>query len=294
MPTRTPSPRRAIHVGLGVVVLLLARGSTAQGDDQGTHDKPTPRRDELTYDVRVDIPITVGAGAFWLGSDVVGDNFAPDGCRWCASNGLDDAFRDALRWENTGAAHTASNVIAYVALPAAELGLLALAAWRDGRRGELAGNVLVVGEAVTISGALVQMVKYTVGRERPYVHALPPAAKGTTDDPGDNNLSFYSSHTSFAFALATGAGSVATLRGYRAAPAIWAVGAAAALTVGYLRIAADRHYFTDVLTGAAIGTAMGVGVPFLFHRQRRPGASDLALVPTAGRQGSGIALVGIW
>jgi membrane-associated phospholipid phosphatase len=87
---------------------------------------------------------------------------------------------------------------------------------------------------------------------------------------------------------------VATLRGYRAAPAIWAVGAAAALTVGYLRIAADRHYFTDVLTGAAIGTAMGVGVPFLFNRQRRPGRVGPRAGPTAGRQGSGNRARGIW
>jgi membrane-associated phospholipid phosphatase len=277
-----------------VALLLLARGSTARGEDQGPHKETAPRRDELTYDVRVDLPLTLAAGALWLGSDLVGDHFAPDGCRWCASNGLDDAFRDAFHWENTGAAHDASNVLAYVALPAAEVGLLALAAWRDGRRGELAGNVLVVGEAVAISGVLGQLVKYTVGRERPYVHALPPAEKSATDDPGDNNLSFYSAHTSFAFALATAAGSVATLRGYRMAPAIWAVGTAAALTIGYLRIAADRHYFTDVVTGAAVGTAVGVGVPFLFHRQRRPGASELTLVPTVDRQGSGVALVGIW
>jgi membrane-associated phospholipid phosphatase len=277
-----------------VALAVLARGSTALGDDPGPTGEPAPPRDRLTYDVRVDLPITLGAGAFWLGSDLVGDHFAPDGCRWCASNGLDDAVRDALRWDNPGAAHTASNVIAYVALPVTEAGLLALAAWHDGRRVELPGNLLVIGEAVAISGALVQVVKYTVGRERPYVHALPPAEKSATNDPGDNNLSFYSGHTSFAFALATSAGSVATLRGYRVAPAIWAVGVAAALTIGYLRIAADRHYFTDVLTGAAVGTSVGVGVPFLFHRQRRPGAGELTLVPTLERQGSGLALVGIW
>jgi membrane-associated phospholipid phosphatase len=293
MPTRTPPPLRAV-LGVTLLLLLLARGSTARGDDQGAHHEPASHRDELTYDVRIDGTITLAAGALWLGSDLIGDQFAPNGCRWCASNGLDDAVRDAFRWQNGGAAHTASNVIAYVALPAAEAALLALAAWRDGRRGELAGNVLVVGEAVAISGVLVQLVKYTVGRERPYVHDLPPAEKPRTTDPGDNNLSFYSSHTSVAFALATAAGSVATLRGYRAAPALWAVGVAAALTVGYLRIAADRHYFTDVLTGAAVGTAVGVGVPFLFHRQRRRGASELTMVPTVDRQVSGIALVGIW
>src|SRR3954451_11556558 len=145
MPARTPSPRRA---ALAVALTVLVRGSTALGDDPGPGGEPAPPRNELTYDVRVDLPIMLGAGAFWLGSDLVGDHVAPDGCRWCASNGLDDAVRDALRWDNPGAAHTASNVIAYVALPVTEAGLLALAAWHDGRRGELAGNLLVIGEAV--------------------------------------------------------------------------------------------------------------------------------------------------
>ena len=33
-----------------------------------------------------------------------------------------------------------------------------------------------------------------------------------------------------------------------------------ALIPGYLRIAADKHYFSDVLTGALIGTGIAYGV----------------------------------
>ena len=43
-----------------------------------------------------------------------------------------------------------------------------------------------------------------------------------------------------------------------------AIGAATA----YTRIAADEHYFTDTLAGAAIGTVVGGGIPLLFHRPR--------------------------
>jgi membrane-associated phospholipid phosphatase len=139
---------------------------------------------------------------------------------------------------------------------------------------------------------LVKIIKYGAARERPFVHALPAEAKPHTDRPWDNNLSFYSGHTSFAFALATSAGSVATLRGYRWAPAIWAVGLVAATTVGYLRIAADRHWFTDVLTGAVAGTAVGVGVPYLFHRRR--GEHRIALVPLADADHAALVLSGIW
>jgi membrane-associated phospholipid phosphatase len=77
--------------------------------------------------------------------------------------------------------------------------------------------------------------------ERPFVHVLPPAQKGRTAQPDDNNLSFSSGHTTATFALAAAAGTVATMRGYRWAPLTWIVGGALALGTGYLRIAADRH-----------------------------------------------------
>jgi membrane-associated phospholipid phosphatase len=36
--------------------------------------------------------------------------------------------------------------------------------------------------------------------------------------------------------------------------------------VAHLRIAADAHWLTDVLTGAVVGSAFGVGVPVLEKR----------------------------
>jgi membrane-associated phospholipid phosphatase len=67
------------------------------------------------------------------------------------------------------------------------------------------------------------------------------------------------------FGLAAASGVVASRRNYRLAPLVWGVGLTLALATGYARIAADRHYFTDVLGGAAIGTLVGGGVPFLLH-----------------------------
>ena len=47
--------------------------------------------------------------------------------------------------------------------------------------------------------------------------------------------------------------------------------------VGYLRIASDTHYLTDVLAGAAVGTAFGVLVPSLrFSREREPATGAVA------------------
>jgi membrane-associated phospholipid phosphatase len=280
MPARRLPPRL---VAIALLPLLsVAGGGAARAF--GT--------DELTYDLRIDLPVTLGAGAVWLGSDLIGDRFAPDSCRWCASNPIDDGVRSALVWDNIRAPHELSNYLAYLVLPGIELGLLALAPAQEGRSGELGGNVVVVAESIAIAGVVTQLVKYTVARERPFVHQLAPDQKPLTADPKDNNLSFYSGHTSFAFALVSSAGSVAVLRGYRIAPAFWVAGGFFALGTAYLRIAADRHYFTDVVAGAAVGTAVGVGVPFLFHHQG--GEHRLTLVPVATPQSTGLALAGVF
>jgi membrane-associated phospholipid phosphatase len=283
MPSRTARARRC--AALLVAALAAAGPRPAHGAPEG---------DQLTYDLRVDLPITLGAGAVWLGWGLLDPRLGPSSCRWCASNALDDAVRSSLRWDDGAAAHTASNWLAYAIMPATEIGLLTLAAAQHPGNvsAEAAVNVLVAGEAVATAGVLVQIVKYAALRERPFVHALPADEKPHTDRPWDNNLSFYSGHTSFAFALATASGSVATLRGYRLAPVIWVVGLAAAATTGYLRIASDRHYFTDVLAGAVVGGAVGVAVPYLFHRGRSE--HRVALVPVADADHAAIVLSGNW
>jgi membrane-associated phospholipid phosphatase len=61
---------------------------------------------------------------------------------------------------------------------------------------------------------------------------------------------------------------------------------------GVLRIMGDRHYATDVLTGAAIGFGFGYGVPTLLHYVARvPSSTAWTLTPVAGSE-LGVALVG--
>jgi membrane-associated phospholipid phosphatase len=120
-------------------------------------------------------------------------------------------------------------------------------------------------------------IKVAAARERPYVHF--------TDDRGsEDNLSFPSGHTSRAFALATSAAVIAHARGYRSERLIWAGGMTLAAMTGYLRIAADRHYVTDVVTGAALGVTAGLTVPLLMRRTN--------VQVTATR--TGIAFAGAW
>ena len=163
-------------------------------------------------------------------------------------------------------------------------GLDALAARAEGAPRAGWVDALLISEATSIALAVNQTVKFIAGRERPFVHALPEAEKPFTEYPSSNNLSFYSAHSSFTFALAVSAGTVASMRRYRLAPAIWAVGLAMGTATAYLRIAADRHYVSDVATGAALGSLSGFAVPYLFH-----GPRPIAVAP--GAVTGGLALV---
>jgi membrane-associated phospholipid phosphatase len=97
---------------------------------------------------------------------------------------------------------------------------------------------------------------------------------------GEDNVSFYSMHTSFAFSIVAATGTVAGLRGYDSAPYIWGIGMPLAALTGFMRIAADRHYLTDVLTGAAVGTALGIALPRLMHGRKNESVPAVGIAPS--------------
>ena len=129
------------------------------------------------------------------------------------------------------------------------------------------------------------VVKYAVGRARPYVWKGDPGLYG---DPHDANLSFFSGHTTFAFSVAVAAGTIFLMQGMPGAPVALGAGLALAGFTGYLRMAADQHYLTDVVVGAAVGSLVGWAIPFVFHRPAQGnGTQPAALIPAPG----GIAFV---
>ncbi|MDA3945439.1 MAG: phosphatase PAP2 family protein [Helicobacteraceae bacterium] len=87
-------------------------------------------------------------------------------------------------------------------------------------------------KSIATSTATTFALKYTVKRERP---------------DGSNDRSFPSAHTMFAFQSAT---FIHQRYGFTYAIAAYL----GATFVGYSRIEADKHYLSDVLAGAAIGS----------------------------------------
>jgi membrane-associated phospholipid phosphatase len=287
--------RGAIRTGRAARSLAVAGAIAVAWPRAARAEEPSR---ELRHDVAVDAVVTGALGAVWIGSELLKGRLAPRGCRVCdrhadgsdALNPVDRGVRAALRWERSAVPDVGSYVTGFALSPLAAYGGVALAAARDGHAAQAGVDALLVTEAVVVAAAVNQVVKLAVGRERPIVHALPPSEKARTSQPSDNDLSFFSGHTTLAFALAASSGTIASMRGYRLAPLVWTSGLALGVVTGELRIAADRHYFTDVLTGALVGTAIGALVPLVAHpRVEAPGqppapvASSGAALSLAGR-----------
>jgi membrane-associated phospholipid phosphatase len=212
------------------------------------------------------------------------DQWSPKQCKWCAPTGVDRSVRDALKWQDTSLANLLSAGTGYVSAPLAGTGLLVLATWERGDWRRWADDVSPVVEAAIATSLLQHGTKLIVGRERPYAWAAAPGALPATKE---DNVSFWSGHTSLDFSIAVAAGTIASRRGYRLAPVIWATGLSLAAVTGYLRIAADKHWTIDVLTGAAMGSVVGYVWPRLFHGgMKRDGG--VTLVPTS----NGLAVSG--
>jgi membrane-associated phospholipid phosphatase len=213
-----------------------------------------------------------------LALELLKGRLAPPECRVCGGNGLDDRARRLLVWSHPERARLASNVTVG-ALPAAAAGWLLLAGRRGPGPREGAWDGVIVAEAASLALGLTSAVKLAAGRQRPFAaHGDWPEADRKPEP--DDNLSFWSGHTAFSFAVATSAGTLASMRGRHEAPWVWSVGLTTAAAVGWLRIGADKHHLTDVLAGAAVGTALGIGVPRLLHGEREAGSGpSVALVP---------------
>lgn len=216
--------------------------------------------DELEVNWGLDGGLTGATGALWITFELVKDEFAPQKCVWCETNVMDETITDALSWPTPKYAAKSADAVAFGVIPVLAVGALALSSGLEGRIENLGADALLLVETLTISSLVNQFVKFSVGRARPFTIRDDP---DMYDDRADDNLSFYSGHTNMAFALVVSAGTIAHIRNYEAEPYIWGFGIPAALFVAYSRIAAEKHYFTDVLIGAAVGSLIGFAVPWL-------------------------------
>lgn len=209
-----------------------------------------------------------GATAVMLGAALTAQLTFPDVCV-----GRDACFFPgdlSVRENHSWAARNWSNVTVWSAVIAPMAGTLGRGADR-----RFANTELVYGEALALDSFLHSVVKFAVRRPRPYTYHLPP---GTHCKTCDCAVSFYSGHAATSFTAAV-AGSYlfaesAKDRGSR--DAMWGFELALAGATANLRVRAGMHYYSDVLTGAIVGTGIGVLVPVLHGEHYRPDGVEVA------------------
>lgn len=252
-----------------VAALVFAHAPPSSAEPSST----APRALELRP--ALDIPLfslgLVGTLTPELGKSI----WAPEPCRFCHReangtvqvNAFDGVVREAaagafglepVTWAKT------SDVVTFGLLPLGAMALDLFATY-DGRPSwEWGTDVALVTQAALVTLALNQLVKFAVGRERPFVAYDPPYASSlrrSNETSADDNLSFFSGHSSLAASVAVGMARTMQLRtgsklGY------WVL-VPLAVASGLMRLAADKHWATDVGVGLAVGAAVGWILPTL-------------------------------
>jgi membrane-associated phospholipid phosphatase len=202
-------------------------------------------------------------GAFVALSVAAGD--PATACRWCATNRFDDAVRRLLVQRAPHDAAVASHALSMIAAPALAFGAVIVPALgrRRGRHA-LQDSVIVLNAFLLVTG-LADGVKKLTDRTRPGVFHGRVGEIEASAAPLEHYVSFFSGDTAWAFVLGAAAATLAQLRGYGWSRRVALAGAAIGAATGVLRVAADMHWATDVLAGAAVGTLVGVALPRLLH-----------------------------
>jgi membrane-associated phospholipid phosphatase len=137
-------------------------------------------------------------------------------------------------------------------------------------RSDLLNQMILTAKSEMVLAAIVYSMKHFIRVMRP---------DGSTDN------SMPSGHTAQAFVSAT----LLDMEYRDTSPWISVGGYLCAAATGYLRVANNRHWASDVLIGAGIGIA-SVKLVYLTHRYRwGKMPSSVVLVPTIYQKGGGVA-----
>jgi membrane-associated phospholipid phosphatase len=152
-------------------------------------------------------------------------------------------------------------------------------------------RVLIYGETLGVNLLLNAAVKVVVRRPRPYLYNPDPEVRRWGEGQRDARQSFYSGHASTSFAAAVAGGLLTSLAtdDATARAFAWGSGFALAGATATLRTRAGKHFYSDVLAGALIGSATGAIIPLLHADPgHRPRPSGLDLAAAAGGLGLGV------
>jgi membrane-associated phospholipid phosphatase len=298
MPTMHPQRLRPGFSALIAVALLGA--PTARAD-------PPPQR-RLVFDERyrpfqwsdgIQTGVTLGAYAYLeFGIDY------PAEAHWQKPILFDAAVRDGLRAESLEGRRTAaviSDVTWYVPMFLPWVESIGLPLFTDHFNTSVAFQLTALNaQAVSVVALVTRAGHKFIARARPDTE--PCLQDPNYDDTcfGGSFASFPSGHTSAAL---VGAGLscahhayLPLLDGGTADSVVCVAATTLGVTNGIARIYADRHYATDVITGAVLGWGVGYAMPVLLHYEWWAATPQRAwtVAPWVTSSTAGAAVLGLW
>lgn len=236
-PERATRPAGVAIFATGLGLLLIAAPVRAQQSDFHSYS---------TFGAGDAVSI-LGAGLVMAFPELIGVNDDPVTCVPCDPMAVPSFDRWAIATYRPDMA-TASDLLR------AGLGVIT---WYDLADEGPVGRAGIVAsfESALWAESLAQLVKGFAGRNRPILYTEGGLAVA---DVQSNQRSWPSGHAATAAALATSYFLTRSRIGRRDWR-VWAI-AAGALGVGALRVAAAKHFPSDVATGLALGTATAVVV----------------------------------
>lgn len=242
---------------LMVALFLLGTAFFANAEEQSRYE----------LDLSTDIPLTLSAaGIFGMGTWLYHDMDTPDHVR---------SQDHLLPWDKPVAgrysetADRMSDIGAFLAVAPFTIGAIS---WNQGASSgtEFAAFSLMFVQAIAIGNGINLAVRSMEIWPRPYMYAESGDGKEKAEKAkGEAYGSFFSGHATAAFTVAT-----FTDQWFRAAypnsPYQGIVRATAYSLAGLesaLRVAAGKHFVSDVVVGALVGTGVSIGI-LEMHRKR--------------------------
>jgi membrane-associated phospholipid phosphatase len=251
-PPHSPVYRRWLGRLLGLALLSVS-----------TSEPPVARADTpYQLDLRLDLPVLALGLAGTMAALV---EVPPPTCFPACSAERINALDRSVLGNYSERAHTIADigVFGLIALPPL---LNALDSAGEG----WAEDTVVLAQSLLITQSLTQLTKFAVRRTAPFVYD-PNAPIDAVRGP-DAARSFISGHTAMAFAATSTYATTFWLR-HPDSPLrflVLGLGAALALSVGALKVAAGYHFWTDVTAGALVGAGVGTLVPLLHAGTAEP------------------------
>lgn len=206
--------------------------------------------------------LLLGTGALLSGGDLILDNVLEvNKCEYKGDlyekqniNGFDRPFMNeySSKLDNAGDLAMVASMLAPAVL---------LATDKD--------NWITIGvmyaETLLIANGVKEMAKLCVNRARPYMYYSADTYPEEDIKDGDWANSFPSGHSTMAFAGASFA-TYTFAQYFPDSPWKWGVGIGSyslAAGTAALRMASGNHFASDVISGAALGTGIGILIPWL-------------------------------